>query len=56
MDLESAKENIQPLAGGRNASLLQFALNAEKRQKEHDELLSRRRSVNYSLYTLCHHT
>lgn len=45
MDIDAAKENIQPLAGGRNISVLEFALNAETQHKVHDELQAKRRFV-----------
>lgn len=41
MDFDSAKENIQPLAQGRNASMLQASLNTESPQ----ELLLQRREL-----------
>lgn len=43
MDIDSAKENIQPLAGGRNISLLELALNSETQHKVQDELQAKRR-------------
>lgn len=43
MDIDGSKENIQPLAGGRNISVLQIALNAENSRNTQDELVARRR-------------
>ncbi|XP_018794567.1 PREDICTED: uncharacterized protein LOC108972441 [Bactrocera latifrons] len=45
MDFEDAKENIQPLAAGRNASILQASLRVESPQ----ELLARRRELEQAI-------
>lgn len=38
MDFDGAKENIQPLASGRNAERLEVALNAESQRELHEQL------------------
>lgn len=45
MDFEDAKENIQPLAAGRNASILQASLRLESPQ----ELLAQRRELEQAI-------
>lgn len=46
MDFDSAKENIQPLAQGRNASILQASLKIESPQ----ELLAQRRELEKEIH------
>lgn len=46
MDFEDAKENIQPLAAGRNASILHASLRVESPQ----ELLARRRELEQAIH------
>lgn len=42
MDFDSAKENIQPLASGRNIHQLETALNAESQLALQEELMQQR--------------
>ncbi|XP_059620134.1 uncharacterized protein LOC132264084 [Phlebotomus argentipes] len=42
MNIDNAKENIQPLASGRNITLLEAALHAENHQDAHRELMQKR--------------
>lgn len=42
MDLDSAKENIQPLASGRDIHRLEVALNAESQYEYQEELKQQR--------------
>lgn len=50
MDIDNAKENIQPLASGRNISLLEAALHAETHQDAHRELMQKREYVSFSVF------
>lgn len=43
MDFDDAKENIQPLASGRNVEILETALNAESQHELHEKLLEQRK-------------
>ncbi len=43
MNFAGAKENIQPLAAGRNVEQLEVALNAESHHECHEELLQQRK-------------
>lgn len=43
MDFDDAKENIQPLASGRNVEILETALNAESQNEAHEKLLEQRK-------------
>ena len=45
MDIETSKENIQPLKGGRNVERLGAALNAENQQNLQKELAEQRKYV-----------
>lgn len=49
MDFEEAKENIQPLASGRNAERLEAALNAESHQEIHEQIMEQRREFERAI-------
>lgn len=49
MNFEGAKENIQPLAAGRNVERLEVALNAESHQECQEELLEQRRQFELAI-------
>lgn len=46
MDFDEAKENIQPLAQGRNPSILQASI----RQDSHQELMAQRKELEREIY------
>lgn len=50
MNIEGAKENIQPLAAGRNIERLEVALNAESHPESQQELLLQRRQFEQSIF------
>lgn len=49
MDFDTAKENIQPLASGRNVEQLETALIAETDQEAHEKLLEKRREFEQTI-------
>lgn len=49
MNFEGAKENIQPLAAGRNVEQLEVALNAESHHECQEELLEQRRQFEMAI-------
>lgn len=51
MNLDEAKENIQPLASGRNINRLETALNAEAHESGQAELLLERRRYEEAIHT-----
>lgn len=51
MDFDTAKENIQPLASGRNAERLETALNAESDQEVQEKLLQERKDFEHAIQT-----
>lgn len=51
MNLDEAKENIQPLASGRNIQRLETALNAESHESCQAELLHERRGYEEAIHT-----
>lgn len=51
MNLDDAKENIQPLAGGRNIRRLETALSAESHEAAHEQLLAERRACEEAIRT-----
>ncbi|XP_055707176.1 uncharacterized protein LOC129804111 isoform X2 [Phlebotomus papatasi] len=53
MDIDNAKENIQPLASGRNISLLEAALHAETHQDAHRELMQKREEFERRIAEYC---
>ena len=53
MNFDLSKENIQPLRGGRNVSLLGMALQAHNNEEFHRELISQKQLSGgvFVLYT-----
>lgn len=51
MDFDTAKENIQPLASGRNAEQLETALIAESDAEMHEKLLEQRKEFERGIET-----
>lgn len=49
MDFDNAKENIQPLASGRNAERLEAALNAESQHEIHEQINEQRREFERAI-------
>lgn len=49
MDFDTAKENIQPLASGRNAEQLEVALNAESDQEIQEKLNEQRKEFERAI-------
>lgn len=49
MDFDTAKENIQPLASGRNAEHLEIALHAESDQETQERLHEQRREFEKAI-------
>lgn len=49
MDFDAAKENIQPLASGRNVERLEVALNAESHHEIHEQIIEQRREFERSI-------
>lgn len=49
MDFDNAKENIQPLASGRNAERLEAALNAESQHEMHEQMIEQRREFERAI-------
>lgn len=49
MNFDGAKENIQPLAAGRNVEQLEVALNAESQHEYQEELLEQRRQYELAI-------
>lgn len=49
MDFDDAKENIQPLASGRNAERLEIALNAESHHEIHEQIMEQRREFERAI-------
>lgn len=49
MNFEGAKENIQPLAAGRNVEQLEVALNAESNPEYQEELLQKRKQFEQEI-------
>lgn len=49
MNFEGAKENIQPLAAGRNVEQLEVALNAESHPEYQEELLQQRKQFEHDI-------
>lgn len=49
MDFDEAKENIQPLASGRNAERLEAALNAESHQEIHEQIIEQRQEFERAI-------
>lgn len=48
-DFDVAKENIQPLASGRNAEHLETALAAENDQETHERLMQQRKEFEHAI-------
>lgn len=53
MDLDNAKENIQPLACGRNVHQLEVALNAENHEDAQAELATERQAFLDAITNYC---
>lgn len=49
MEFDDAKENIQPLASGRNAERLETALNAESHHEIQEQLFEQRKEFEKSI-------